>query len=189
MLFRSGKTFWAAHHYCWAQIKIQRSRTVGMPPNTRAYWLNSAVADMYYVVQNATPDFVLLPEVLVRIGEAYVTQEEYAKANEIFEKARAVKPDYWPSYVRWAEVLVKFGKKQDGLELVERVLKVAPDDAELQRQYLLLKAAPGRATKVQVKADVAARSKSQRVPAQRPAASSASVSVVSAERAASSTGR
>lgn len=184
-----GKTFWAAHHYCWAQIKIQRSRSIGMPPNTREYWLNSAVADMYYVVQNATPDFVLLPEVLVRIGEAYVTQENYAKANEVFEKARAVKPDYWPPYVRWAEVLVKFGKKQDGLELVERVLKVAPHDAELQRQYLLLKAAPGRVVKAQVKADAAGGSKSQRTKAQRPVAASAPVSVVSAERAASSTGR
>ena len=142
-----GKTFWASHHYCWAQVKMQRARNAGVAANTRAYYLQSAIDEMYYVVNNATSDYVLLPEVLTRMGECYVLQQNFAAANEIFEKARAVKPDYWPPYVRWAEVLVKFGKRQQGLELVEQVLKVAPSDAELQRQYQLLKSTSVRSPK------------------------------------------
>lgn len=152
-----GKTFWAAHHYCWAMIKTQRSRSPMLPPNTRAFWLQSAINDMYYVVNNATPDFVLLPEVLTRIGEAYVTQQDYAQANETFAKARQVKPDYWPPYVRWAEVLVRFGKRQEGLELVEQVIKLAPGDAELQRQFQLLKTASAKVVRAKPKADSGVR--------------------------------
>jgi tetratricopeptide (TPR) repeat protein len=142
-----GQSFWASHHYCWGLVKMQRSSSVSYPPHMRTYYLQSAIDEMNYVVRNATPDYPLMPEVLTRMGECYVRQENYSAAYEIFEKARGLKPDYWPPYVRWAEVLMKFGKRQQALDLVDAVMKLAPDDAELQRQYGLLKSTPSRTAK------------------------------------------
>lgn len=163
-----GKTFWAAHHYCWALIKAQRARATASP-GARVAWLKSTISDINYVINFATPDFVLLPEVLTRLGEAYVSLEDYAAANEAFAKARGIKPDYWPPYVRWAEVLVRIGKKGEALELVEQVVKLNADDPEVKRQYDLIKAMPAKGA--QGSRQQAAPKKTQLAPEKQPSAS------------------
>ena len=139
-----GKTFWAAHHHCWALIRMHRARAAGLPANIRLSLIEGAIGDYQYVLANATPDFPLLPEVYTRMGEAYIAFGVPSQAMEAFAMARKIKPDYWPPYVRWAEVLVKSGRSKEGLEHVEHVMKMVPEDVELQRQYRLLQAAAGR---------------------------------------------
>jgi len=130
-----GKSFWAMHHYCWALINIRRSQAAGVPPATRKYLLENAIADCTYVLQNSSADFILLPEIYTRIGETHLMLANPAPAYEAFAQARSIKPDYWPAYQRWAEVLIKSGQKAEAKKLVAEGLRHAPDAKPLLDQY------------------------------------------------------
>jgi tetratricopeptide (TPR) repeat protein len=130
-----GKNFWHMHHYCWALINIRRSQAAGVQPTTRRYLLENAIADCTYVLQNSTPDFILLPEIYTRIGETHLMLANPAPAYEAFAQARSIKPDYWPAYQRWAEVLIKSGQKAEAKKLVAEGLRHAPDAKPLLDQY------------------------------------------------------
>jgi tetratricopeptide (TPR) repeat protein len=97
--------------------------------------INSAIADYYYVVNNSTPGFVLLPEIFLRIGEAHVLLNSPVAALEAFSKARDIKPDYWPAYARAADVLESVGKRTVARSLLEDGLRLMPDEPALQSAY------------------------------------------------------
>lgn len=135
-----GPTFWHMHHYCWGQISVLRanrsnSSTGGI---SRTSLLESAVADYNYVIRNAPRDFVLLPEILSRLGEVEVRLGRIADANKSFAEARALKPDYWPAWSHWAEFLIKAGKRTEALEFVKSGLQHNPRSKVLREQYRLL---------------------------------------------------
>jgi tetratricopeptide (TPR) repeat protein len=139
-----GKTFWAMHHYCWGLISLHRSEAPGLQPVLRKGLLQSAVADYRYVINNSTPDFVLLPEIYTRMGEAYLLLSNPGAAYEAFLRARELKPDYWPAYSRWADVLIRIGQKTEAKQLVESGLRHAPESKALLAQYRQLGGDPRR---------------------------------------------
>jgi tetratricopeptide (TPR) repeat protein len=167
-----GKTFWAMHHHCWSLIREHRSRAAGVSRQERDGHLMAAINDYVYVIDNAPPDFVLLPEIYTRIGENYVVLGNIGAAMDAFTAARKKKVDYWPPYTAWARVLVKAGKRQDALAHVETVLKLVPDDAELRRQYNALKNGPAGAPRASTRAP-AVRANGGTAAGARPAAGAA----------------
>ena len=130
-----GKTFWAMHHYCWALIHIQRSSAAGLSPQVRQRMIQEAIGDYDYVIQNATPNFVLLPEIYLRIGEAQVLANNPAAAMDAFATARKIKADYWPAYVRGAEVFERLGMKAKAKSLLENGLQRMPDEPALRSAF------------------------------------------------------
>jgi hypothetical protein len=133
-----GDTFWAMHHYCWALVGLHRAQAAGVPPLTRKWLVKNAVDDYQFVIRNSTPDFVMLPEVFTRMGEAQLLMGEAGSAYGSFVRAREIKPDYWPPYVRWAEVLIKLNKKGEAKKLLEEGLRYSPNSKPLLEQYRLL---------------------------------------------------
>lgn len=133
-----GKSFWALHHYCWALINLHRAQAAGVPANAKRGALESVVGDYMYVVKNSTPNFVLLPEIYTRIGEAQLMLGNVGGAYDAFAQARALKPDYWPAYLRWAEVLIKSKQKAEAKALIAEGLSHAPNAKPLLDQYRLL---------------------------------------------------
>jgi tetratricopeptide (TPR) repeat protein len=133
-----GKNFWAMHHYCWALIDLKRSGAAGKTPQERLFHRESAVGDIGYVVKNTSPNFILLPEILTTLGGAYLLLSRVGEANDAFENARKLKPDYWPAYTDWAAFLIKQGQKTEAKALVKTGLEYRPDVKELQNQYRLL---------------------------------------------------
>lgn len=133
-----GKSFWGLHHYCWALINLRRSQAAGVPPNVRKGLLESVVADSVYSVRYSSPGFVLLPEIYTRIGETQLLLANPGAAYEAFAQARTLKPDYWPPYVRWAEVLIKSNQKVEAKKLVAEGLRYSPDAKPLLDQYRVL---------------------------------------------------
>jgi tetratricopeptide (TPR) repeat protein len=129
-----GKTFWHLHHYCWALVNERRALSAGVPPGMRDHLLGTAIGDCYYVLQNASPDFPLLPEIYVRVGDVYLKLGNLAQAQLHYGKARDAKPDYWPAYARMADVNVKLGLKQAALDVLAEGLKQAPDEPNLRQQ-------------------------------------------------------
>ena len=126
-----GETFWGMHHYCWAQIHLQRANRVGTTPQTREFLIREAIADYYFVIKVAPADFVLLPELYYRTGDAFLLLGDFASALGEFAKSRKVKSDYWPSYLGEAKLLTKVGKKKEALELLEQGLTLMPNEPNL----------------------------------------------------------
>lgn len=133
-----GKTFWAMHHYCWAQINMSRSRKAGVSPQLRKALWEGIRGDYGYVLKHATPDFIMLPEIYTRIGEVELLLGRPDKAGEAFGRARQLKPDYWPAYSHWAEFLMKIGKRPEAMKVVISGLENAPGAKVLLEQYRVL---------------------------------------------------
>ena len=130
-----GDSFWHIHHYCWAQIRVNRVIAGRMSPVIRHGTLLGAIADYEYVVNNSKPNFVMLPEVFLKIGDTHVLMKNYPKASEAFAKSRSLKPDFWPPYSHWANALELTVSKKAALAHLEEGMRAAPKAAALQAQY------------------------------------------------------
>ncbi|WP_144290105.1 hypothetical protein [Ideonella sp. A 288] len=150
-----GEAFWALHHYCWGLIHVRRSQAPGVAPVARAGMLTSAVNDYFYVIQNAPRNFVLAPEIFLRIGEARLMLGQLGGAQEAFRTARELKPDYWPAYTRWIDVLVKNHQKAEAKVLAAEGLRFAPGSKELVDRFRKLGGDPTTIIPVQLAASAA----------------------------------
>lgn len=132
---KMGKVFWAMHHYCWALVHQQRANRVGASQQEREHLHRTAINDFYYVINNAKevgqPDFVLMPELYYRAGDAYLQIDDLANAIVEFEKAKAAKADYWPPYVGHAQALERINKRKEAREVLERGLELMPGEPSL----------------------------------------------------------
>lgn len=131
---------WHMHHYCWALIHLRRAEGPGVPPETRKYLRGVAIADFYYVVRQAQrlpkpSSFLMLPEMLHRIGDTHALLGNTTAAITAFEQARAVKPDYWPPYLGHAQLLEKVGLRKEALRILELGLQVMPGEANLSAAF------------------------------------------------------
>ena len=140
---RMGPTFKAMHHYCWGLVNLNRLRA-GRASGDKRYFGKQLVDEYFYVLRLATPDFVLLPELWTRVGEAALIAEDYGQALDAYAKARKIKPDYWPAYTQWAEFLIQIGKKNDAKELLKVGLQYAPEAKALVDMYRKLGGDPSK---------------------------------------------
>ncbi|HMV58785.1 MAG: hypothetical protein NOF05_14055 [Candidatus Accumulibacter phosphatis] len=130
--------FQAIHHYCWGQINLQRALRSRTSASERKFLLKTVVADYQFVIRHVdghARDFVLLPEILTRKGEAELLRSDFQDANISFARARAIKPDYWPAYSAWAEFLIRSGQKVAAKQLVKSGLEYSPGARVLRDQY------------------------------------------------------
>lgn len=127
-----GDTFWAMHHYCWGLIKLHRANTPGIAPQMRSGLRRSAIDEYGYVIRHSKPDFILLPEMYFRIGEAHALLGEHPLAVEAYAKARSLKPTYWPPYIGEADVLVAMGRNTQARSLIASGLQQLPNQPQLQ---------------------------------------------------------
>jgi len=137
-----GNGFWTMHHYCWALIRLGRIKS-NTPPVIQTGHREAALGDLYFVVKNTPPDFIMLPEIYTKIGEVDLALRRITDASEAFARARDLKPDYWPAYSHWAEYLMLTGQKAKAREVLEAGLANAPSNATLQSMYRELGGNPG----------------------------------------------
>ena len=134
-----GPTFWDLHHYCWALIKRRRALQPGVNPVLRAGGLKASNGDLNYVLTEARrrgqADFILAPELLTLIGDNSRDMGDYAGAIGAYEGAIKQKPDYWPPYLRWAEMLQKAGSLQLARQRIEDGLRAVPESKQLREKY------------------------------------------------------
>lgn len=131
-----GATFWDMHHYCWALIKRRRAMAPGVKELTRRNGLNSANGDLKYILdkakQHGQPDFVMIPELLTVMGDNHRDMGDLTGAMAAYESAVRQKADYWPPYVRWADILKSVGMSGDARRRVEQGLRASPDSTQLR---------------------------------------------------------
>lgn len=158
-----GRSFWSLHHYCWGLVNLNRLRTGKADAKDKQQFASSIVNEYQYVIRNSSPDFILLPEIWTRIGEASLLAGDIGGALEAYATARQIKPDYWPAYTQWAEFLLRYDKKAEAKELVKKGLEQVPDAAPLIALYRRLGGDPATVVRTRTA-----------VPAPAPSASGAS---------------
>lgn len=142
---RMGRSFWAMHHYCWGRVSLNRLRFGRAETNNKRTFAKQIVNEYLYVVQNSTPNFIMLPEIWARIGEASLLAGDIGGAMDAYAKARSIKPDYAPAYEQWAEFQLSYGRRDDARALVDEGLQQIPDSKALLELRRKLGPAPGGA--------------------------------------------
>lgn len=134
-LSRLGPSWKGLHHYCWGLVNVRRALAAGVPPRVRSHLLATALNDYEYTLQNSTPDFVLLPEIYLRVAEAHALLNNQVAANAAYRRARSIKPDYWPAYLQDAQLLVKLGLNTEAKRLLAEGLSRVPGNRQMQDLY------------------------------------------------------
>jgi tetratricopeptide (TPR) repeat protein len=142
-LMGGWKNFSAMHHYCWALIRFHRAEQARVPMAQKRGLRSMALDDFLYVLINTDEHFVLLPELLTKIGRTQLLLDRPNDADQSFAKARSIKPDYWPAYSHWAEFLKRSGRRDDALSVVKTGLQQAPTAKTLHELYRALGGKPG----------------------------------------------
>jgi hypothetical protein len=140
-----GRTFWSMHHYCWGLINLNRLRSGRSNAANPQYFAKQIVDEYYYVLNTATPEFVLLPEIWTRVGEAALLAGDVGAAMDAYGKARSIKPDYWPAYTQWADFLLSYNKIEEAKALVREGLRHAPESTALMHLWVRLGGRAGEA--------------------------------------------
>ncbi len=130
-----GPSFWALHHHCWGLIKVRRAMAPGVSPAIRTGLIKAAIADYNYVINHSNSSFLVLPDIYLKMGEAYRLLGDLANAALAYGQSRRLKPDFWPAYAGWAEALHKSGARAAALTHLEEGLRQAPTAQPLQQQY------------------------------------------------------
>ena len=73
---RVGEGFKSMHHYCWARINMRRIYAPGTDRAFRIGRLGGVVADLFYVIRNSPPDFVMLPEIYSSLAEVELLRQD-----------------------------------------------------------------------------------------------------------------
>ena len=129
-----GKTLDDIHHYCRGLRDVMFSQTFALPANHRHGLLTRAAGEVEYMVKTNPDTLVLMPEIHYRLGEIMLDMGRVPEAQAAFEKSRALKPDYWPAYTRWADFLIKNKQLEQARQVIEEGLKHSPDGPELKQR-------------------------------------------------------
>ena len=133
-----GTDFWNMHHYCYAMRDLRRVDDARADARTRTTLLQRAESDLGYVIKTCSPTMPLMPEVMLKLGETQLKLGDLPGAQASFERSRELKPDYWPAYTRWIDVLVGLKQKGTARALAEQGLRYAPDSIELRQRAAAL---------------------------------------------------
>lgn len=143
---RLGNDFPHIHHYCWGMVSLARAYRAGQTDAERRHRFHEAVEDFGYSINRSTPEFVLLPEIYTKTGEAYLGLRDDRNAEIAFKKAWEANPTYWPAYLWWAQRLMKQGKQREALTVAEEGLTNTPGSKPL-KQLIAEIHGSGKATK------------------------------------------
>lgn len=130
---RIGDTFWALHHYCWALVNVRRASLAGISASMRRHLHENAIADAQYVLAHATDEFALLPEILWRMGQWHMALGSPADALEHWNRAKTLRPSYWPVYLSIAEVNVSLGRRGVAQDALREGLSHSPGEPNLRK--------------------------------------------------------
>lgn len=139
-----GPTFHHLHHYCLGLIKNNRAMILARDHGVRQFYLGAAIVEFDYVIDRASDDFILLPEIITKKGEALVQLGKGPVAVLEFQRAIELKNDYWPPYAYLSDYYKGTGELGKARELIESGLAHSPDSKALQRRLSELESATTR---------------------------------------------
>ena len=128
-----GPAYGHVHHLCWGLVQKMRAYKLGMTTPRGRSELTVAIGNYEYTLNKSPEGSILRPEILTKIGEAYVGLRDYTKAEAAFKQAVTEKPDHMQAYLLWAQFLMKSGKTREALAVAEEGKKHVPNSAALDK--------------------------------------------------------
>jgi tetratricopeptide (TPR) repeat protein len=122
------------HHYCIGLANTHRALYRPLTRRERSWELEVSVKEFDYVISRATPDFVLLPEILTKRGENLVRLGRAPEAISTLMRAIDTKPDYWPPYAALSDCFRDAGQFEEARAWLEKGLAASPGAEALQRR-------------------------------------------------------
>ena len=132
-----GQTYYHFHHYCWALNTENKASRIS-DRYLRDSKLNSALADIQYVLDRSDTGFVFLPEIYNSQARILFTLRRDPEAVVALNKAIAAKPDYVPAYLRLSDYLVEKGAKAEAIKILERGIDNAENPTALNKRLAKL---------------------------------------------------
>jgi hypothetical protein len=133
-----GPDLWHMHHYCRALVMERRASQPGMHPSAKSVALLKAQSDYEYMMGVGSRKDPLMPEIMLRYGDLLVKMNNLPEAEHQWQRARELKPDYWPAYTRWIDVLIGLKLYDRAAALTADGLSHTPDNKELLERADLL---------------------------------------------------
>jgi tetratricopeptide (TPR) repeat protein len=133
-----GEDFFHVHHYCYGLRNLLHAQAAGENTPRGKDLLRRAQREFRYMFRTASPTMPLMPEIHLKDGEIHLKLGNLQEANLSFERARVLKPDYWPAYTRWADVLIGLKLHDPARKLLEEGLVHSPGQPELTRRLVAL---------------------------------------------------
>jgi tetratricopeptide (TPR) repeat protein len=156
-----GDDFFHLHHYCYGLRDFKNAELAGEGSPRGQRLLLEGLNQLSYVIRNCQPNMILMPEVFLKQGDALLKLGRVIEAKESYERSRSLKPDYWPAYAKWADVLMGLKQFDTARQLLKEGLSFSPDQPELTQRLTSLER-PRQ------------QSRAEKKPAARPPASAAS---------------
>lgn len=129
-----GQSFFSLHHYCWGLMKANRALLLDIGDQNRQFYLADAINEFNYVIERASDDFILLPEILTSKGKNLVLLGRGPVAVLMFERAAELKPDYWPPYAQLADYYKGIGEITKAQGVLQKGLSFSPEASALKRR-------------------------------------------------------
>jgi hypothetical protein len=126
-----GPDLWHMHHYCRALVMERRASQPGLSPGAKGQALLRAIGDYEYMLTVGSPKDPLMPEILLRHGDLLAQMGNLPEAERIWQRSRELKPDYWPAYTRWIDVLLGLKLYERAATLTAEGLQNVPDNPPL----------------------------------------------------------
>lgn len=133
-----GEGFWWMHHYCSGLIFFNRAQSSRLRGEHKRYAYIDARLEFAFTINKLEKNFLLLPEIYTKLGEAESRLSNISAASIAFSTARDIKPDYWPAYSKWADILIINNQKVEAKRIVAEGLKHSPNSKVLREQYRTL---------------------------------------------------
>lgn len=126
-LAKLGPTWAHIHHYCFALNFVRRADRIYGNPRDRDGQLTVSLPDFDYVINNADPKFILLPEVYVNKGKVLQRLKRWPAAGEHFRKAIDLRPDWPGGYLALSEMYREMGSLEEAQNILDEGIKRNPE--------------------------------------------------------------
>jgi tetratricopeptide (TPR) repeat protein len=129
-----GPPFENLHHYCLGIMKTNRAVLLARDAQVRQFYLNDSLHEFDFVIDRSPDSFILLPEILNKKGENLVRLNKGPQAVLQFERAVALRPDFWPPFANLSDYYKELGEVPKARESLERGLVGSPGATALTRR-------------------------------------------------------
>lgn len=130
---RYGFSYSHMHHYCWALNSENKANSI-LDPAQRKSKLFYALGDIDYVLRNASPNFVFLPEVYTGKARILFQLHQDAEAVSALRQALELKPAYWPASLRLSDYHKRQGEIENARKILEKALEHTPNSKILNKR-------------------------------------------------------
>ena len=137
------------HHYCWGLNDVNTAKLFARTAQERGDDFAASIGEFQYVIDHASDDFVLLPEIYTKQAESYIAIGKGPLAVPVLQRAIDLKRDYWPAYADLSDYYRASGDIKLARDWLDKGLTIMPDVEALKRRLADLDATDVKRTSAQ----------------------------------------